>query len=152
MPTQNRVSSLPATPATPLRGCDPSPTYTTEMSLFGEMIEICSGLSVLNWTRRGHEDSVCVVDLVLRKTGWNQERGGQEMRRTLEMKWFHLSTDGDPDLNLFDEIDVERDFLAGSRKLAENITEIDSLQRWMRDARPGDTRPLGATFIVCVEP
>lgn len=67
-------------------------------------------------------------------------------------RWFHMSTDSDIDLNEFSEMDVEREFREGSTRLATEIggpNGIDSIQRWMRDAKPGDKRTIGKRELIC---
>lgn len=67
-------------------------------------------------------------------------------------KAFHFATDGDPDLNLFSEIDVEEEFKERGtfRGVVNTLTAVDSLQRSMRDAKPGDRIQAGGHEIVCV--
>lgn len=67
-------------------------------------------------------------------------------------KAFHFADEGDPDLNLFTEIDVEEEFKRRYhfRGVIMTLAQVDSLQRWMRDAKPGDRREVGRTAIVCV--
>lgn len=64
---------------------------------------------------------------------------------------FYMASSGDPDLNMFSEADVEKEYIDGCRTKATNIHEIDSLQRWMRDAKPGDRRLIGRDEIICAE-
>lgn len=68
-------------------------------------------------------------------------------------KRFIMSSDSDQDLNYFSEIDVEYWYKSGDRfsHLPFNGPgSIDALQRWMRDAEPGDERPMGRDKMICV--
>ena len=66
---------------------------------------------------------------------------------------FNFDTDADPDLNDFSEIDVEETFKRSGtfQGVINTLYEVDSLQRWMRDAKPGARREYGRIAIICRE-
>lgn len=59
------------------------------------------------------------------------------------MKVFVWFGDSDPDLNYFTEADFEKNY--------EYAVDVDSAQRWMRDARVGDIREFRGRCIVCCD-
>lgn len=65
-------------------------------------------------------------------------------------KAFVVSTDSDEDLNWFSEEEFERD--ARFRFSFLSRREVDTVQRWMRDAEVGSTRTVGkCTEFKCIE-